>query len=286
MKALHWLFLLVFSNFLLASSCNEDSEFSQNIAWTTPMEDSLVVAPTSSTNFAVNIPNAIYTTTAGNITSSGLFAAPANQGKVVITATNPGNNADKVTKTVFVSSYKTLFTTLSSGGYVLSFRHGDASNGSDILNSTTANWWKSCDATLARQLTPNVGPLQCQELGRCMRLLKLPVSRVISSEYCRCKTTAELFGVSGVPVVLNQDITYYVYDEANRYSKQMALIQAQPNDAFNTLMVGHAGFSNVPANPYLNNLQWGDAAVFKLNGASAPTYVTTILQGTLRAMLQ
>lgn len=229
----------------------------------------------------------IWRASRGNMGVSGSFTAPITAGKLTVTAISPSDSNVKITRTYFVSTQKNLFDSMLSGGYVLAFRHAAASDGSDVFGTTASQWWLSCSNTVARQLTTPTGFVQAAELGLCMRIFKLPVNRLISSEYCRCKTTAQLFAQPNVAVTTNQDITYYAYDEPNRYPKQMALINASPINNSNTVMVGHAGFAGTPTPTFLGNLNWGDAAVFKLNaGGAAATYITTLTEVALRQMLQ
>lgn len=255
------------------------------LAWAsaTPA-DSSVFNPNSNVLLGVNLGRASFTVSRGSISDSGRYVTGSSNGKFTVVVKNPTDPTDSLKRTFFISSYKTLFDDMAQGGYAISFRHGAASDGSDTFGPT--GWHTSCSNTVDRQLTPIVGPKQCVELGQCLKIFKLPIRRIFSSEYCRCKGTAELFAIPNVPIVLNQDITYFVYDETNRYVKQLALMGSQPIDNSNTILVGHAGFTGTPNPALLNDLQWGDAAVFKLNGTSTPTYVTRILEGTLRAMLQ
>jgi hypothetical protein len=77
--------------------------------------------------------------------------------------------------------------------------------------------------------------------------------------------------------MFNKDLTYFVYDEANRYANTMKLANSQPLDDKNTILVIHSGFSgNIPTVAPLTKLEWGDAAVFKLGSGQTSTYVTTL----------
>ncbi len=287
MKSVNKLLIAAVLIAAIASCKKKDQTTSVPVDWAfSTLADSSVLGFGESILFKSNYDKANYTVTRGTINDSGRYIVPATQGKIVVTVKNPNNANDSLRRTYFISQYKSIFDQMRSGGYVLSFRHGDASDGSDQFNSATTQWWKSCSNTLARQLTPTTGPLQCTELGLAMRIQKLPIKRAFSSEYCRCESTARLFNLP-VPTVLNTNITYYVYDEANRYQLQMDLIGNQPIDNSNTVVVGHAGFGAIPPtyNGVLNQLAWGDAAVFRLNGSNNPTYITTLAQGTLRGML-
>jgi phosphohistidine phosphatase SixA len=119
--------------------------------------------------------------------------------------------------------------------------------------------------------------VQIQSTGQAIRNLKIGVSKIISSEYCRCKQSAENLNFKNLTIELNKDITFYVYDEPNRYAKTMNLIAAQSITNKNIVIVTHAGFSGTLPNPApLNSLNWGDAAVFKLQAGVAPQFIDVI----------
>jgi phosphohistidine phosphatase SixA len=217
-------------------------------------------------------------TTAGTATQNAqdslIYSGPANVGVYQMTVKNERDPMDSLVIKVVVSSRADVLKPLQKGGYALVFRHAAADVGSDQLGSTTPEWWKSCDSKLARQLNDQ-GKKDATEIGKAFKNLQIPVGRVFASEYCRCYTTADLMNF-GMTTTQSKDLTYYVYDESNRYANTMKLAAAQPIDAQNSVLVIHAGFSAVPSPAPLNSLAWGDAAVFKLAAGQTATYVTTI----------
>jgi phosphohistidine phosphatase SixA len=282
----HNIITTLFTSICLLSCTEDDTDVVQpNLVLVNALADSSILNPGQTFQFSSNRTDVNWSTSKGNISSGGSFTAPVQNAKVILTASVPQGGVIK--RTYFVSSYKPLFDSMLRGGYVLSFRHADASNGSDQSNSVTPEWWKSCNNTLARQLTNPTGYTQSNDLGAAMKIFKLPVSKIISSEYCRCTQTAENFNFQNVPIVTDTAITLYVYNnfDANRYVNQINLINNTPIDNKNTILIGHAGFPSTPNPQYLNNLGWGDAAVFKLNTMGAATYVTTLNQFDLRQML-
>lgn len=217
-------------------------------------------------------------TTAGTATQntqdSLIYSAPTNAGVYQMTVKNERDPMDSLVIKVIVSSRADVLKPLQKGGYALVFRHAAADVGSDLLNAGTGEWWKSCDSKLARQLNDQ-GKKEATEIGKALRNLEIPIGRMLSSEYCRCYTTADLMGFS-LPTQQAKDLTYYVYDEPNRYANTMKLTSAQPIDAQNSVLVIHAGFSVVPSPAPLSSLAWGDAAIFKLATGQTATYVATI----------
>ncbi len=177
----------------------------------------------------------------------------------------------------------TLVEVLRAGGYVLHWRHAAADICGDQLQLGTAattmvpDWWKSCDAVCAtataRQMNAN-GVTQSTTIGSEFTRLGIPVGRIMSSEYCRNFTTAELMNF-GPTIELRQDITYFVYDEAGRCDASYALIDEVPAAGTNTALIGHAGFT--PPCPVLSSLAWGEAAIFKPDGQGGELLVARVL---------
>lgn len=181
----------------------------------------------------------------------------------------------------------TLVQALRGGGYVLHWRHAFADVCADLLstggtaeNPIVPNWWKSCDTNCtsnpatatARQLGA-AGRAQALAVGEAFDILAIPVGRVLSSEFCRTLTTAELMDF-GPPIEQVQGITYFVYDESSRCANSYALLRETPADGTNTAVVGHAGFS--PPCPVLGQLAMGEAAIFKPDGAGGTEEITRV----------
>jgi hypothetical protein len=185
-----------------------------------------------------------------------------------------------------------LTQTLRAGGYTIWWRHADANVCSDLTclgtaeTTTTPNWWKSCDDVCpdigvcpnqggnatARQLNTD-GVTHATAIGDAFDALELPVGRVVSSEYCRCFTTAQLMDF-GPTVELDQGITFFVYDEVNRCDHSYAFVNQAPVVGTNTALVGHAGF--IVDCPILKDLQWSEAAIFKPDGQGGNTFITRV----------
>jgi phosphohistidine phosphatase SixA len=214
---------------------------------------------------------------AGDVDVFGKFTAGNSEGVYTLTVVNARDILDTVRKTIIVTKHADVFNNMKlRGNYLLSFRHADASRGADQTNSTSLNWWKSSDPTKARQITDPIGYKQSDSTGMVMRMLNFPFDTTMTSEFNRCKQTAEFFKL-GVPNKEYAELTYFVYDEANRYANTMSLYSKKAMTTKNYLAVTHAGFSTAPSVAPLSTLAWGDCAVFKLNPNGAqPTYVETI----------
>jgi len=218
-------------------------------------------------------------TTAGTATQTAqdslVYTAPSLVGSQRITVKSEGNLNDSLVIKVVVTPRADVLRPLQKGGYVLVFRHAAADVGSDQTSSTVANWWKSCDSKLARQLN-DLGKKEAEATGKVLKNLEIPVGRVFSSEFCRCFTTADLMSL-GVPNQQTKELTFYVYEEAKRYENMMKMVDSQPIDVSNTVLVGHTGFTGtLPSPAPLVDLNWGDAAVFQSVAGQPARFITKI----------
>jgi phosphohistidine phosphatase SixA len=193
----------------------------------------------------------------------------------------------------------TLKQALRGGGYTVFWRHASAAVCSDrtdlcpvslppgqtcaqaLVGTSSADWWKTClsDApactTTARQLSTTAANAETTAVRTWFTANGVTVGRVLTSEYCRCFTTAQDFQF-GPALEYSPDLTYWVYEEGLRCAKNVALLHQTPATGTNTAMVGHAGFSC----PTLDSLAWGEAAIFK---PQAPTSRTCTTVGSCAA---
>ena len=110
-------------------------------------------------------------------------------------------------------------------------------------------------------------------MGKSLMMRGVPFARMLSSEYCRALTTAQLMNVvPAANIEQNKEITYWVYDEANRCTNTMALLAVEPPADANTGMISHAG--NVCLT--LDSLAWSEAAIYKPNGMGGSTFIARV----------
>lgn len=181
----------------------------------------------------------------------------------------------------------TISQCLVGGGYNLIWRHASADVCADqtglgpAANTTYPDWWKRCDnfcpmgqmaTATARQLN-TTGTMEAMAIGTSLKQKGIPFTRMVTSEFCRNVTTAQLMDL--VPVAnleQKQEVTYYVYDEANRCNNSMAIAATEPLGDGNTGVIGHAGFVCTT----LDSLAWAEAAIYKPNGMGGSTYITRV----------
>ncbi len=286
--------IAILSLFVLTSCKKEDNL--PNLTLVNEVADSLLVPIDTTIQFTANVPvrlrflqrNAGSLVSANSDTTNISYKTPRNTGIYTIQLINKADTSQKIQRTFIVSPQVQLFRTLRRGGHVLSFRHALAANGSDTFRDFSTNWWKSCDNTVARQLTIPDGRVQSEKMGRALKVLKIPVGRIISSEYCRCIQTAQFMNL-GINIETSPILTYYVYDEANRYANTFRLIREQTISNRNIIFITHVGYPSIPPNlnPVLSTLNQGDAGVFRLNPNNAePTYVQVLRANDLTDLIR
>jgi phosphohistidine phosphatase SixA len=288
-------FLAVLATTLFSSCKEEDPLPPLTIAGL--LADSSLVNIDTTLEMTANIPVTwqLVGNNSGTLTPSGIdnkiasYRTPRTAGVYTLRVLNQADTTEKIIRTFIVTPRAAIFNALQRGGHVLSFRHAVATTSFDQTSfALSTNWWKSCDPAFARQLTLPVGRVQSENTGKALKLLKVPVGRVISSEFCRCVQTAQFMNL-GLNIETSQFLTFFAYDEANRYANTLRLIREQTINNRNTIFVTHVGFSNIPAgvNQVLATLIEGDAAVFRLNpnGADA-TFVTVIRSGDFTGLIR
>ena len=162
-----------------------------------------------------------------------------------------------------------LISALQAGGYVVYVRHAIATVGTDTRSFD--GWWRSCDDTVARQLS-DIGRQQSSRIGAAIRTLAIPIDRVISSEFCRCVETAELLAL-GPAIETSPDLTFFS-PEFDAGVGLLESLQNPPSPGRNTVLVAHVR-SGEPL-PELGSLGQGHAAVFRPDGSGGTAFVSYI----------
>jgi phosphohistidine phosphatase SixA len=182
----------------------------------------------------------------------------------------------------FTTLTPTLVQALRAGGYTIYFRHAvadvciDKAELGPAATTTSPDWWKSCDANCdtatARQLSQTVGVADAKAIGAAFDALAIPVGRVIASEFCRARTTAQLMDL-GPTIEQSAAITSVVYDESKRCANVQSMIAEPPPAGANTAIVAHTNFTCAT----IDQLDSGEAAVFKPNGKGGSTFIARVL---------
>lgn len=166
--------------------------------------------------------------------------------------------------------------------YALILRHADADDGRDYSaanpgSNGPANWWKSCENTLARQLNAR-GNARSEELGKIFKDLNYPISRVISSEFCRSVSTARLIN-AGAVIKEDGRINHPAYNTSKMslFKGMLEIMAEQPVDNKMTLMVTHhpvneTGSAGYPSFPETSPFTWTGGYMISVASDKTITY--------------
>ncbi|MFB6141957.1 MAG: histidine phosphatase family protein [Halorientalis sp.] len=133
------------------------------------------------------------------------------------------------TPTETPSTVERLFAALAEGGYTIYFRHALTEDTTDMPPPR----FDIDDCSTQRRLSMR-GRAQARAIGDAFDQLGIPVGRVLSSEYCRCRNTAELaFGEYRTTEDLNSGVR-------NEGQRRMERILTPPEPGTNTVLVSHS----------------------------------------------
>ena len=175
--------------------------------------------------------------------------------------------------------------------YVISLRHADADNGKDYVitpaDQGPANWWKSCDNSLARQLNAK-GIARATELGIIFEDLKLPISRVVSSEFCRSIKTAELIN-AGPAIVIDGRINHPAYNKSGKglFPGMIEIVKSFPVDNKMSLIIAHHPINELrnsiyPTFPNVSPYSWTGGYLMKIAPDKTITYQGAVSWGMFK----
>lgn len=168
---------------------------------------------------------------------------------------------------------KALVEALQGGGHTIYFRHS-STDWSQNDQVRQAGDWKTCDGARMRQLS-DAGRDLARAIGRAMKALRVPVGRVISSEYCRSAETAKLFGFGDPQTttdIMNLRSDEYVGGHDAAVANARRIFATPPPDGTNTVVVGHGNLMRAAIGEYT-----GEAGAVVLRPkADSPTGFETV----------
>jgi len=155
-----------------------------------------------------------------------------------------------------------LIAELKKGGYVLFMRHTETEqNQADYA----ADWTKLDDCATQRHLSPR-GRESAKAIGNSLRVLRIPLALVRTSQFCRARETAELMGFSAASSSLDLSEGGLVVSPAENKRRAEALkkeLSTMPRDGANTLIIGHRPNLQDAAGKAYGDMAEGEIAVFK-----------------------
>jgi phosphohistidine phosphatase SixA len=194
----------------------------------------------------------------------------------------------------YLKGWETLRKLPVSGEtYAIVMRHADADNGEDYVfafpkRTPPANWWKSPDSTLARQLNA-AGRARAKELGVIFKDLKLPIAKIYSSEFYRAFRTAELMNL-GPAIITDSRLNHpdrtlqstYVFRGLKELVKEkavngemMLIASHQPINLFES-----SGL--LPTFPKVSAFNWTGSYIVKITADKSMTYEGAVSFGMFK----
>jgi broad specificity phosphatase PhoE len=167
-----------------------------------------------------------------------------------------------------------LVAALQRGGNVIYFRHADTGPAYPELPTVDL---ERCETQ--RNLN-DAGRAEAAEIGRQFQRLGIVVGTVLSSQFCRCKETAQLaFGRYETAPTLTGVARGPEFAQAReRASKGLrALLSTPPPEGKNTVLVSH-GFNLIDLEGLYLSTQ-GEAAVYRPDGKGGYALLARVLPG-------
>jgi hypothetical protein len=140
---------------------------------------------------------------------------------------------------------ETLLANLETGGFVVYVRHA----ATDVTQ--TDSDLSSCETQ--RNLSDQ-GREDAQRIGEYFATLNIPVNRLISTEYCRTRETAQM--AFGEPEII---------DRVTLTGMLLELLSTPPPAGTNTFIIGHIGVI-APYMPQTTTFEEGDALIYAPKG--------------------
>ena len=162
-----------------------------------------------------------------------------------------------------------LVQALRKGGFNLYMRHALSNVGQDGNLIQTPMWWDNC--AIQRNIA-DAGREQAHKVGAAMRELKIPISQVLTAQFCRTRDTGHAMGLGPIEITedLNHQIGQRIGTDVNTARfKQLVEIPAKGT---NRLLVSHTHGSPKSEERIMGSLQEAEIVVFQPDnkGGSEP----------------
>lgn len=170
-----------------------------------------------------------------------------------------------------------LFQALRKGGFVIYFRHA-ATEWSQQDRLAAAGEWTSCEPDRMRQLSEE-GRRTAERVGAAMRRLVIPVSRVLSSEYCRTRETALRLGLGPVETtrdIMNMKAADFVGGRDAVIQRARRRLAEPPEPGTNVVIVGHGNVVQAATGAYPAE---AGATVFRPRAGEVPELIGEVAPG-------
>lgn len=144
-----------------------------------------------------------------------------------------------------------LVRALRGGGYNIYFRHAQT-EWSQQDRVAEAGDWTSCDPAEMRQLSA-AGRDTAARIGGAIRALDIPVSKVMSSEYCRTAQTAEAMDLGPVDrsrEIMNMRAASFLGGAEAVTERARKLLSRMPATGGNVVLVAHGNLMRAATGAY------------------------------------
>ena len=162
-----------------------------------------------------------------------------------------------------------LLTALRKGGFNLYMRHAVSNVGQDGNLLQIPLWWENC--AIQRNIA-DAGREQARKVGAAIRELKVPVSQILTAQFCRTRDTGHAIGLG--PIEITEDLNHQIgqragFDVNAARFKQLA---EAPANGTNRLLISHTHSSMRPQERIMGAIQEAEIVVYHPdnNGGSEP----------------
>jgi len=160
-----------------------------------------------------------------------------------------------------------LVQALRGGGHTIYFRHAET-DWSQQDHVSKPGDWTSCDGTKVRQLS-DIGRETARRVGEALRALKIPVGRILSSEYCRAVETGKLMAVAPIETtldIMNMRAAELVGGRDAVIARARTVLATPPPAGTNVIITAHGNLSRAATGAYPGE---AGAGVFIADGKAA-----------------
>jgi len=170
--------------------------------------------------------------------------------------------------------YEGLIRELRSGGYVLYMHHGPTKPGA-VDQKGPGSWWLDCQRTkgLSQEAT-----LLSSNIANALVRQRIPVSEVLTSEFCRAYEAAAQLGLAA-PVrttALNDPSTQPAQAAEKFVAGVRELLSRPTQPKSNRVLVGHSLPGQFAPHPALSQLTENQVAIFRPEGAGRFHHIATL----------
>ena len=166
-----------------------------------------------------------------------------------------------------------LVQALRKGGFNLYMRHGSSTIGQDDNLAQLQLWWENC--AIQRNIA-DTGREQARKAGASIRELKIPVSQVLTAQFCRTRETG--YGLGLGPIEVTEDLNHQIgqrigFDVNAARFKQLA---ETPAKGTNRILVSHTHGSPRTEERIMGAIQEAEIVVYKPDGKGGSEPVARI----------